>query len=154
MMLLENAAGIDLLPIPFDGASTGRNALLSGEIQVTSANLGEALTFAEGTDWRVLGVMSTERAAIAPDVPSFTEAGYPVVGGSIRGLGAPAGLPDDVLAKLAAAVDAVAKDPDYLELSAKTFQPVRYIEPQTYTNLLKDLDKSSRELWAKTPWNE
>ncbi len=154
MMLIENAADIDLLPIPFDGASTGRNALLSGEIQVTSANLGEAMTFAEGGDWRILGVMSSERSAMAPEIPSFAEAGYPVVGGSIRGLGAPAGLPEDVLARLAAAVDAVANDPEYIELSKNTFQPIRYIKPDDYAKILADLDSSSRELWAKTPWNQ
>jgi tripartite-type tricarboxylate transporter receptor subunit TctC len=154
MMLFENAAGIDLLPIPFDGASTGRNALMSGEIQVTSANLGEAMTFAEGTDWRILGVMSSERSAMAPDVPSFAEAGYPAIGGSIRGLGAPAGLPEDVLAKLAAAVDAVAKDPEYLQLSKRTFQPIRYIKPDDYAKILAELDASSRDLWTKSPWNQ
>lgn len=154
VMLLENAADIDLLPIPFDGASTARNALLSGEIQVSSANLGEALTFAEGTDWRILGVMSSERSTMAPDVPSFAEAGYPVVGGSIRGLGAPANLPADVMAKLSAAVEAVANDPEYLALSKSTFQPVRYIKPDDYSKILTDLDASSRELWAKSPWNQ
>jgi len=154
VMLFENAAGIDLLPVPFDGASTARNALLSGEIQVSSANLGEAVTFSQGVDWRILGVMADERASIAPDVPTFKEAGYPVVGGSIRGLGAPAGLPADVLAKLSAAVEAVAQDPEYLELSKNTFQPVRFIKPDAYSKILADLDARSRELWAKTPWNK
>lgn len=154
VMLLENAADIDLLPIPFDGASTSRNALLSGEIQATMANLGEALTFAAGTDWRTLGVMADQRSAMAPDLPTFAEAGYPAIGGSLRGLGAPAGLPQDVLDKLSAAVEAVAKNPEYLELSKKTFQPVRYITPDAYSKILSDMDASARALWAKTPWNK
>lgn len=81
VLLLEQAAGIKLLPIPFNGSSAGRNALLSGEIKAATANLGEALTFANGTDWRILGVMANEPSPMEPEVPTFASAGYPIVGG-------------------------------------------------------------------------
>ncbi|MFC5584638.1 tripartite tricarboxylate transporter substrate binding protein [Nitratireductor kimnyeongensis] len=153
-LLLEQAAGIDLLPIPFDGSSAGRNALLSGEIMATTANLGEALTFSEGTDWRILGVMADEASPMASDVPTFASAGYPVIGGSLRGIGAPAGLPDEVREKLEDALKKVSDDPEYLKIAKQANLPARFIPSDRYVSILEGLDKSFHELWETTPWNQ
>ena len=100
MLLLEQAAGIKAVNIPYDGTAAVRTALLNGDIKVATANLGEALTFSEGTDWRILGVMASGRVASQPDLPTFAEAGYPVVGGSLRGLGVPKGTPPEIVETL------------------------------------------------------
>lgn len=154
VLLLEQAAGIKLLPIPFDGSSAGRNALLSGEIQATTANLGEALTFANGTDWRILGVMANDPSPMAPDVPTFAAAGYPVIGGSIRGIGAPAGLPEDVRAKLEKALGEVNADAEYQKVAKEANLPVQFMTSEKYTATLKALDTSFEQLWQTTPWNQ
>jgi ATP-dependent Lon protease len=77
------------------------------DIQVTTASLGESLTFAQQQPWRVLGLMSSTRSEFARDVPTFKEAGYDIRGGSLRGIGAPRGLAEDVVRRLSSAIGAV-----------------------------------------------
>ncbi|GGE53788.1 hypothetical protein GCM10007276_33590 [Agaricicola taiwanensis] len=154
ILLLERAAGIDLKPIPFTGASTARNALLAGEIQASMANLGEALTFAAGAPWRILGVMSPEPAAIAPEVPTFKSAGYDIEGGSLRGIGAPKGTPTEVLDKLSAGLAKVVENEEFKTVSKNTYQPLRYVPRDEYNETLKRADTTFRELWKITPWNK
>ena len=120
----------------------------------TTANLGEALTFSEGTDWRILGVMADEASPMASDVPTFASAGYPVIGGSLRGIGAPAGLPDEVREKLEDALKKVSDDPEYLKIAKQANLPARFIPSDRYVSILEGLDKSFHELWETTPWNQ
>lgn len=154
VLLFEQAAGVKLLPIPFDGSSAGRNALLSGEITATTANLGEAINFANGTDWRILGVMANKPSPMAPEVPTFASEGYPVIGGSMRGVGAPSGLPDDVREKLTSALKAVNDDPEYQKVAKQANLPVQYLDSNEYRETLEGLDQTFHKLWKTTPWNQ
>ncbi len=153
--LLEQAAGVEFLPVPFAGAAPSRTALLSGEIMATTANLGEALNFSEGQpNWVILGVMSPNPSPMAPDLPTFKSAGYDIVGGSIRGLGGPAGLPDEVVEKLSAAVAKIMQNPAFLKVSEETSQPVNYIPSGDYTAILEQSKAAHQALWDAKPWRE
>lgn len=101
---LENAAEVDLTYIPFSGSAPTRPALLGGH--VTALMTYSTVPFAvEGV--RVLAVASEERLPFLPDVPTFTELGYDIVGGAYRGVAVPAGTPDDVKEQLVSALDSV-----------------------------------------------
>ena len=153
--LLEQAADVEFLPVPFAGAAPSRTALLSGEIMATTANLGEALNFSEGQpEWVIVGVMSPNPSPMAPDLPTFKSAGYDIVGGSIRGLGGPAGLPDEVVEKLSAAVASIMENPEFLKIAEETSQPVNYIPAGDYTAILEQSQKAHQALWDAKPWRE
>lgn len=154
LLLLEQAADVEFRAIPFAGAAPARTALLSGEITATTANLGEALNFAEGNPWNILGVMSPVRSPVDESIPTFAEAGYDIVGGSIRGFGGPAGMPGDVLEKLIAAFERIAENPDFREVAANTNQPLRFIPRDEYVATLERADEIHRQLWAVNPWRE
>lgn len=154
LLLLEQAAGVSFRPIPFAGAAPARTSLLSGEIEATTANLGEALTFAEGNPWRILGVMSPERSPMSPELPTFKEAGYDIIGGSLRGLGGPKGLPQDVITTLAEGLDRVVANPEFQKVAKDTNQPLRYVPHDEYVSFLEQANEMHRELWAVKPWQE
>lgn len=151
-LLIEQAAGVRITPVPFQGASPASVALLGKVIDSSMANLGEALTFARGNPWRIVGVMSEQRSPEAPDVPTFKEAGYAVYSGSMRGLAAPRGLPAPVMQTLADAVEQCNQDPAYLERARSSFQPLRYLKRDEYVSRLKTLDTQLRQLWKTNPW--
>ncbi|ALM83540.1 tripartite tricarboxylate transporter substrate binding protein [Bordetella sp. N] len=151
-LLLEQAAGIKVMPVPFQGASPASVALLGKVIDSSMANLGEAMTFAKGNPWRIVGVMSDQRSPDAPDIPTFKESGFNVISGSMRGLAAPRGIPAAAMTTLADAVDKCNQDPAYLQKAKSTFQPLRYIKHDEYVKALKDLDGQLRKLWAAQPW--
>ena len=154
LLLLEQAADVTFRPIPFAGAAPASTALLSGDIEATTANLGEALTFRDGNPWRILGVMSPVRSPMDEELPTFAEAGYDIIGGSIRGFGGPSGMPDDVLEKLSAALDRVVANPEFQKVAADTNQPLRYVPRDEYLEILAKSDEAHRALWAAKPWNE
>src|SRR3546814_14927999 len=76
--------------------------------------------------------MSEKRAYIDPDRPTFKEQGYDIIMSSLRGMGAPKGLPEDVRQKLVSAVQKAANDPDFREQAKKMFVPLRYLGPDQY----------------------
>lgn len=153
LLALEHAAGVSFSMIPFQGAAPASIALLGNVVDGTTANLGEALGFKAGRSWRILGVMSDKRFAEAPDVPTFRESGLDVLGGSMRGLAGPKGMPTEVLKRLSTTVKQCNEDKQYLERARDTFQPLRYLPRDAYMESLKAVDKQLRTLWAIKPWN-
>lgn len=154
LLLLEQAAGVRFEPVVYAGAAPAALALLRREIAVTTANLGEALTFARQQPWRTLGVMAATRHPMAADVPTFKEAGYDLRGGSLRGLGGPRGLPGDVVARLSAAVERVVGNAEFRATSERAFQPLRYLNSADYVAHLREADATHRALWRIRPWNQ
>jgi tripartite-type tricarboxylate transporter receptor subunit TctC len=152
-LLLEQAAGIRLECVSYSGSAPAAVALMRRDIQVTTASLGESLTFAQQQPWRVLGLMSSARSEFARDVPTFKEAGYDIRGGSLRGIGAPRGLPEDVVRRLSAAIGAALRHPEFRAVSARTFQPLRFLDSAEYIAYLQDADAAHRALWRARPWN-
>ncbi len=151
-LMIEQAAKIKLTPVPYQGASPASIALLGGQIDSTMANLGEAITFAKGNPWRIVGVMSPERSSQAPDIPTFEESGYDLVSGSMRGLAAPHGLPTEVMDTLSKAVEQCNNDKVYLTRAKESFQPLHYLKQAEYVSRLKKLDLQLRKLWETNPW--
>jgi tripartite-type tricarboxylate transporter receptor subunit TctC len=151
---LEHAANIKLQPIPYTGSSSTRASLLSGDINAVAITLGEALAFSEGgRTWRVLAVMAPERNPLAPSIPTFKEFGYDLDHGSLRGFAGPKGMPEEVVRKLTEGLHKVVDNPEFVERSLKTFQPVKFVNAEEYMKLLHDADQRLRALWAVNPWN-
>jgi tripartite-type tricarboxylate transporter receptor subunit TctC len=65
---------------------------------------------------RPLAVSSRQRVALAPDIPTFVELGYPnLVGENWLGISGPAGLPRPVVQRLHREMIALAKEPEIAE---------------------------------------
>jgi tripartite-type tricarboxylate transporter receptor subunit TctC len=153
MLLFQGAANVKLRHIPFKGTSDVRTALLGKQIDIATANLGEALTFARGQPWRTLGQMKAQRSPMAADIPTFAEAGYPIESGSLRGLGAPKGLPPETLASLNRIIDAAMNDPEFRDATRKAEQDILYLKGEVYATTLQGMDTQFRQLWQTSPWN-
>jgi tripartite-type tricarboxylate transporter receptor subunit TctC len=152
MLLLEQAAKVEGVNVPYEGTAAVRTALLNGDIRVATANLSEALTLGDGADWKILGVMASERVASQSDLPTFAEAGFPIVGGSLRGLGVPKGTPVEIVETLRDAMAEVMEDEAFLAASAEALVPVRYLNAQAYAAELETASTGLKALWAESPW--
>src|SRR3546814_7824955 len=93
-----------------------------------------------------LGVMSAERSEIAPELPTFREQGYDIIMSSLRGIGAPKGLPEDIHSKLAEAVRQATADPEFRKQAAKMFVPLRYLGPAEYKAEIERSEEHTSEL--------
>ncbi|MFN7087718.1 MAG: Bug family tripartite tricarboxylate transporter substrate binding protein [Burkholderiales bacterium] len=75
--LLQHAAGISMLHVPYKSAGLAASALLSGEVQVLLTNMASTLPYVKSGKIRALGVSSLERSPLVPGLPTIAEAGVP-----------------------------------------------------------------------------
>ena len=119
-LLFQKETGTEFNVIPYsDGSAAAVTALISGQVQVGSVCPAEAAPQIEAGQVRILGVCSEERLKSYPDVPTLKELGYNVVYGAWRGLCAPKGTPDDVVAKLEEIFCQAAQTPEFIEFCAQ-----------------------------------
>ncbi|WP_353858540.1 tripartite tricarboxylate transporter substrate binding protein [Azospirillum formosense] len=153
MLLLQRQANVRFTHVPFPGSAENYRSMLGRHTQICGQNLGEGLRGKAGGDnIRILGVMSTQRWDMAPDLPTFKELGYNITMASLRGIGAPKGLPPEIRAKLVDAVTKAANDPDFQSKARDTYQPLRILDSEAFAAELKELDGDFRNLWREFPW--
>ena len=111
---MEQAMGIELRHIPYEGGSGPQlAAILGGEVDAIVSSLPAAMPYVQEGSLRVLAVMAQERSELVPDVPGFLEYGYELEYSGFRILVAPGETPPDVMSVLARACQETAEDPEY-----------------------------------------
>ncbi|WP_374665383.1 tripartite tricarboxylate transporter substrate binding protein [Ramlibacter sp.] len=111
--LFESAAKVDMVHVPYKGGGPALNDVIGGQVPLFFGNLASTLQHVQGGKLRALAVTSARRSPILPDVPTLAEAGLP--GTEIyewNAVFAPAGTPDAVVDKLAAALQKALDAPD------------------------------------------
>jgi tripartite-type tricarboxylate transporter receptor subunit TctC len=97
----EQAAGIDMIAVPYKGGGPASTALLSGEIDMMFEQTYAALPSLQAGKTRALAVTSDKRLPSLPNVPTMAELGYPkATVSNWLGLVAPKGTPPEVVRKL------------------------------------------------------
>lgn len=96
VLAFEANSGLRFLHVPYKGASEATLALAAGQIDIAFGAPEEVRGLIDGGKIRPLAVFSKDRVASLPDVPTVAELGYPVALDNMKGLIAPAGLPDPV----------------------------------------------------------
>lgn len=97
----EQAAGIQMIAVPYKGGGPAATALLSGEIDTMFEQTYAALPSIKSGKTRALAVTSDKRLPSLPDVPTMAELGYPqATVSNWLGLIAPKGTPASVVRKL------------------------------------------------------
>ena len=75
--LLKFMAGVQMTHVPYRGAGPALTDLLSGQIQVVCTSPLPAMPHVKSGRLRALAMTSAKRTALAPDIPTVAEAGYP-----------------------------------------------------------------------------
>ncbi|KDB04756.1 extracytoplasmic binding receptor [Defluviimonas sp. 20V17] len=151
LIKLQNATETEFTIVPFKGSAPARTALLGGHVAMGILNISEVAEFQDQLN--VLGVATQERSPFAPDLPTFQEQGLDLVNGSMRGFVAPAGLPEDIQAKLMDAFSQLSSDQEFLDAMAATANPVEVVTGEEFKQLTSDLYDLAEGVWETTPWN-
>ena len=111
--ILRAATGMNLVHVPYKGAGPAMTALIAGETQVTIAPAVTTLAQWRNQRARPLAVLSPQRSALLPGIPTLVESGYPnIVYESWYGVLAPAGTPAEIVAKVNADIQKAMALPD------------------------------------------
>jgi tripartite-type tricarboxylate transporter receptor subunit TctC len=112
MELFKQTAGIFMTGIPYRGGGPMMTDLLGGTVKVVFLNQDVALQHVKAGKLRALGVSSTARNALYPDVPTISESGYKGFEAlSWSGMSIQKGTPKAVVDKLEAAMSQAMTSP-------------------------------------------
>ncbi len=131
-------AKLDVTHVPHKGAGPAASAVVSGEPPIGSLAVTAPLPFLRSGRLRALAISGATRHAQLPDVPTFTELGYPEIQEyTWVGFFAPAGTPPEIVQKLNEAINAVLRMPDIRErLESLTLEPVGG-SPQQFSDYVR-----------------
>ncbi|KGF70933.1 C4-dicarboxylate ABC transporter substrate-binding protein [Hoeflea sp. BAL378] len=94
----DKLAGIKTTYVPFKGTGASTTATLGNQVK---AQWGyTTVGAAQGDAVRMLAVAMEERHPLFPDVPTFKELGYEMVGGAYRGMAVPKDTPAETVQRL------------------------------------------------------
>ncbi len=109
---LKEKAGIKLEHVGYRGSAPMHNDLLGGTILFAVDTLPQNVQYQKSGKLRMLAVTSAKRAAMAPDVPTLVESGFPtIIADNFFGVSAPAGVPRNVVDTLNKATQSALDDP-------------------------------------------
>ncbi|MCY1229403.1 hypothetical protein D9M72_417670 [compost metagenome] len=110
--LFWQQTGTSGIHVPYKGGAPAMNDLLGGQVDATFMNINTAVPHIKAGKLRALGITSTKRSPILPNVPTMEESGVKgVTVYSWQAVAAPKGLPADIKSKLHAATLAALNDP-------------------------------------------
>jgi len=123
----KEQAGVDIVNVPFKGASDALTAVASGTVDLAFADITASTELVKGGKVRALAVASDRRAKALPEVPHMGEAGLPGYGAYVWvGAMVPAKTPAPVAAKLADLLGQIERLPEtrdfYEKLGAETMK--------------------------------
>lgn len=144
--MFKSMAGIDMLQVPYKGTGPALTDLLAGRVQFMSVEAVAALPHVKAGKLRALGVATPQRNALAPDVPTVAEAGFPGFEvTSWYGVVAPAGVPKEAAGKLASTISKALETPTFRDkLAGMGATPVGG-SPEAFGEILR----RENAKWAK-----
>jgi len=123
--LLKLRTGVQMLHIPFAGAGPATTAVLGGQVDLYTANIGSLMPLIDAGKVRPIAVTSRERWPDLPDAPSLEELGIrDAVSDTFQGIYAPGGTPQPIIDRLVKELSAILSRDDVREKFTKAGLPV------------------------------
>jgi tripartite-type tricarboxylate transporter receptor subunit TctC len=143
--MFKTMAGVDMVIVPYRGTGPMLIDLLSGQLQVTIADLPGSVQHIRSGSLRALAVSTAERLPALPGTPSIGEflPGFEAM--AWQGIGAPRNTPADVIAKLNQAINAGLASPVVKSRLADLGMTVLSGSPGDFGKLIAD----ETEKWGR-----
>jgi len=146
MELFKFETGADIVHVPYKGFGGAINDVVGGRVEAMILPMAAAAPYVQSRQVRVLAVLSKERAALFPNVPTLGEEGYPgVQADNWYAMLAPARTPAEVVTRLNTETNAVLRDPAMSEALLKQ----SLVAAGGPAELLASLMKSEMERWRR-----
>lgn len=146
-VLFNQLAGTDLVGIPFKGGAPSVQSVIAGDTQVTFATPPSVLPQIKGGRLVGLGVTTTDRFPLVPELPGMKEAGLPGYKMDFwYGFFVPAGTPPEIVKKLFDATNVALQRPEVKAALAREGTDVSAsASPADFAAFVKDENR----FWAK-----
>jgi tripartite-type tricarboxylate transporter receptor subunit TctC len=137
--LFKMHAGVDLVHVPFRGATAVLPDLVAGRIDMFIGAVNSVLPLIRDGNLRALAATSPVRIASLPDVPTMSETAFPgfEVGSGV-GLVAPAATPPDIIETLNREIAGIIASPGFHQRMAAIGVDVVGTTPAAYAKFIRD----------------
>jgi len=144
------AAAIDVVHVPYKGTPEALTDTMTGRVTYFFAPISAALPHVKEGKLVALAVSTAKRSSVLPNVPTVAEAGLPAFDYNLWvGLFAPAGTPAEIVAKVAADLARVLREPDMRErLAALGADPMPLSPPEFREFVQHEIDDSAKVIKA------
>jgi tripartite-type tricarboxylate transporter receptor subunit TctC len=148
--LFNVMAGVRLLHVPYGGSAQVMSDLLAGRVQVMFSPAATVLPQVREGKLTALASTGLRRASAVPGLPTVSESGVPGFDtSSWFGLMAPAGVPRDVIERLAHAINEATTSPGVVAALRPLGYEMEAGSPETFAAFIRaDLEKWSRVVAA------
>jgi tripartite-type tricarboxylate transporter receptor subunit TctC len=110
--MFAKQAGVNVQHVPYKGQADAITGVIRGDVAFAFVTVAGTLQQAQAGRLRAIAITSRERSALAPDIPTVTQSGYPdfevLAWYSVAG---PKGLPAEAVSRLTQAFDRIMKEP-------------------------------------------
>jgi len=112
--MLKYRAGIDIVHVPYKGISLAVPAAMAGEVQLTFSGIASSIGAIKSGRLKAFAIGGPKRSPLLPDVPTFTELGFPEVETHAWfGLFLPAGSPRAAVTRIYQDAKRVLEEPEF-----------------------------------------
>lgn len=140
-VLLEHfshLAGVKFNHVPYRGSGHMQTDLLGGQIDIASDNIPALMPHIQSGRLRVLAIRDLKRLPQLPNAPTYKELGYEPVSQPLWfGLVGPAGMPKDLLKRLAETAHQALKTPAFQQKAAMAATTIAPSTPEEFQALVK-----------------
>lgn len=144
--LFANSAGVEMTHVPYKGGAPAATDLMAGHIDMMFEMGYAAMPAIQADKVKPLGVTSSQRLPLLPNVPTIAEAGLPGFESyNWQGIVVPAGTPQDVVEKLNTAFNKILKKPEVIQAFEQTGGQVGGGTPEEFGKFIQD----ERAKWAE-----
>ena len=130
--------GAQMTHVPYSGGSQSIADVVAGHIQLLFENPLQLVPLARDGKLVMHGVTGETRNVQAPEIPTMREAGLDIVVTLIFGFAAPAGTPQDIVAKLNGAINDALRDPEVLKSVAAFGAEAKPGSPEDFSKFIVD----------------
>ena len=146
MEMFKWMAGVDLVHVPYKGASPAMIDQISGQIDVAFSTAIAALPFVQQGKVRAIAVSTKDRFPPLPDLPTVEQGGVKGFDGSSwQGVVMPAGTPREMVVKVNAELAKMLKSADMKEKILQQGGIASGNSPEEFTAFIK----AEADKWAK-----
>jgi tripartite-type tricarboxylate transporter receptor subunit TctC len=119
-IVLNQAAGIKLVPVPYKGGGPLSLDLIGGQVDLAMASTAAQSQHVKGGKMRALVLTGDKRSHTMPDVPTLKELGIDVVAHAWWGMLAPAGTPKPIVDKMVSELNKAIRLPEVNKVLSET----------------------------------
>lgn len=135
--MLEKAAKIDMINVPFRSAGEAMTSAIGGQTAAIASGLGDLIQMHKAGKVRILATSGSKRTSFAPEIPTFRESGYLIEGQGWFGIFLHKATPRDVVLRMNKAVAEALKSKELVDFMQAGGLNSASTTPDEFADILK-----------------